>query len=209
MADTVALPRVADTVGWSTIVLCAATLLTAHGCHASRPAAVVEAGPSCRDVARHAEEVIAQTPERARDNATRFYAEVIDLCQEPGLAQRARSCLVAAGDVKSARGCPSLPATADTAEDADESESGPPSCRTIAEHAMRLLSRDADAPVSPADRAEEEYLFLRDCAAATPEGRNCAAKAISVDAIDECLSMPANDGGDGLDDDNPTDDGPD
>lgn len=32
---------------------------------------------------------------------------------------------------------------------------------------------------------------MRDCAAASTQGRRCAAKALTIDAIDECLAMRA------------------
>jgi hypothetical protein len=125
----------------------------------------------------------------------RFYAEVIDLCQAPGLAQRARACLVRAADVSAARRCPSIPATADTST--ADADAGPPSCGTIIAHAMRVLAQGPDAPVSATERAEEEQLFMRDCAAASAKGRRCAMRAVTVDAIDECLALPDDSDGEG------------
>jgi hypothetical protein len=61
--------------------------------------------------------------------------------------------------------------------------------------------------VSPTDKAEEERLFMRDCAAASVPGRRCAIKALTVDALHECLAMRDNDDADGEDDQ--SGDGPD
>lgn len=140
--------------------------------------------------------MIGQVSETSRDEATRFYAEMLDLCQEPGLAQRARACLTRAADVDSARRCPSLPATGDTSPRADGTEA-PSSCEAVVTHAMTVVVRESEAMVSPTDYAEEEKLFLRDCAAASPEGRRCAAKARTIDAIDACLALrdPSDDNG--------------
>ena len=181
---------------------CAAMAL-ASGCHSSPSREAAQAGPSCCDVAKHAELVIARAPERTRDDATRFYAEVIDLCQAPGLAQRARACLTRAADLAAARSCPSLPATADTSNSETETAGGTPTCGTVVARAMRILGREPDAPVSPTDRAEEEQLFMRDCAATIPEGRRCAAKALTVDGIEECLALRADE--DDAEDDPPDD----
>ena len=175
--------QVGDTLGrlaWAAIALVAA-------CRSPPQATPAQAGPSCRDVARRAALVIDHAPPPTREGATRFFAEVIDLCQEPGLAQRARACLAEAKDLADARGCPSLPSVADTSDGSVESVT-PPSCRTVVEHAMRVLASEPDAPVSASDRADEEQLYLRDCTAASAEGRRCATAARSTDAIDECLA---------------------
>jgi hypothetical protein len=161
----------------------------APACRSSGRREPGQAGPSCRDVARRGQQNIRQAPAHLRDQATRFYAEVIDLCQVPGLAQRARRCLAAAADLAAARGCPSLPATADTLQDTGGNAEVSPSCAEIVSRALRVLAREPDAPVSPTARMEEEELFMDDCAATTPQGRRCAAVAITVDAIDECLAQ--------------------
>jgi hypothetical protein len=141
--------------------------------------------------------VIATTPEPAREGATHFYGEVIDLCQMPGLAQRARACLASAPDLAAARACPSLPAMADgdpsqtgAAGAGDDDDAAPP-CNDVIAHAMHVLERSPDAPVTATDRAEEEELFARDCAAASPASRRCAVAAATIDAIDECLAPHA------------------
>ncbi|HUQ02996.1 MAG TPA: hypothetical protein VM261_10895 [Kofleriaceae bacterium] len=180
---------------------CAAVALGA-ACRASAPATPTQAGPSCRDVARRAELVIGRSPDRTRDDATRFFAEVIDLCQEPGLAQRARTCLAQANDLADAHACPSLPATADTFASPRDGAS-PPSCRTVVAHAMRVLASEAAAPVSATDRADEEQIYLRDCTAASTDGRRCAAVALTTDAIDECLALRDDDEDDDDDDPDP------
>jgi hypothetical protein len=127
----------------------------------------------------------------SRLDAVRFYAAVIDLCQEPGLAQRARTCLTRANDVDTARACPSLPATGDTVERVS-------SCDAVVRHALKVLVRESEVTVSPTDYVEEEQLFLRDCASASPEGRRCAVRARTIDAIGECLALRAS--SDGRDD---------
>jgi hypothetical protein len=188
---------VADTctVGGTVWCLLLGSLTLALGCHPPRDAEPPAAGPSCRDVARQAERVIAAAPESVREGATHFYAEVIDLCQAPGLAQRARACLATAADLAAARTCPSLPATADDSvsengADPDGDTDAPP-CNDVVAHAMHVLERSPDAPVSATDRAEEEDLFARDCAAATPAARHCAIAAATLDALDECLAPRA------------------
>ncbi len=187
-----------------TRLACAALALCA-GCHASAPATPLPAGPTCRDVARRAELVIERSSAPARDEAARFFAEVIDLCQEPGLAQRARTCLADANDLAVARACPSLPATADTLA-GDGAGATPPSCGTVVAHAMRVLGREPGAPVSATDRADEEQIFLRDCAAASANGRRCASVALTTDAIDECLALRDEDDSENESDDDGGDD---
>lgn len=177
----------------------ALALAFALACHSGAPRQARRDGPSCRDIARRAELVIGRASDAVRDEATRFYAEMLDLCQEPGLAQRARACLTRAADVDSARRCPSLPATGDTSRRDDETDA-PTSCDTVVKQAMKIVVRESEAMVSPTDYAEEEQLFLRDCAAATPTGRRCAAKARTIDAIDACLALPDAGGGDDLGD---------
>jgi hypothetical protein len=162
------------------------------GCHPPHNTEPPIPGPSCRDVAKQAERVIARAPEAAREGATHFYAEVIDLCQAPGLAQRARACLATAADLAAARACPSLPATADASvseNGADDSDAPP--CNDVVAHAMHILERSPDAPVTATDRAEEEDLFARDCAAASSAARRCAVAATTIDAIDKCLAPRA------------------
>lgn len=166
--------------------LATAAMALLVACRSSPAAAPPQAGPGCRDVARRAENLISKVPAATRDEATRFFAEVIDLCQAPGLAQRARTCLATAADLTVARNCPSLP---ETAPPSAREPAQAPSCAAIVEHAMRVLDQEPDAPVSAADRAEEQQIFQRDCAAASARGRRCAAVALSLDAIDECLAL--------------------
>jgi hypothetical protein len=124
---------------------CAALVLAlALACRAQPPQQAQLDGPSCRDVARRAEAVIRQVADTARLDAMRFYAEVIDLCQEPGLAQRARMCLTRTNDVDTARACPSLPATGDTVQRVS-------SCDAVVAHALKVLVRESDVTVSPTD----------------------------------------------------------
>lgn len=134
---------------------------------------------------------MATAPDAAREGATHFYAEMIDLCQAPGLAQRARACLATAADLAAARDCPSLPATADdeaSKNGTDAGDTDAPPCNDVVAHAIHVLQRTPDAPVTATDRADEEDLFARDCAAATPAARRCALAAASLDALDECLA---------------------
>ncbi len=142
-----------------------------------------------------AEHVIGRTPAAERLVAIHFYGEVIDLCQQPGLAQRARGCLAQATTLAAARACPSLPALGDGRRQTGRAPA--PTCKEVVAHAMELLTRGPDAP-DPAAMLEEERIFQRDCGASTPDGRRCAIRAPSVDALDECLSMLT--GGEGDDD---------
>lgn len=155
-------------------------MLGIAGC-GGRATPATTAEPSCRDVAVRGEALITAAPEAERDDATRFVAELIDLCQAPGLAVRARTCLASAATLAEARACPALPTTGDDLGDPNRGEA--PSCEDVVAHAMELV----DAELDDDERPDVEEGFTERCVELTADGRRCAAAAADDQALGDCL----------------------
>lgn len=162
-----------------------AWLVAGLGCRTPPPTTVE--GPTCRDVASQAHRVLEQAGS-ALPETERFYAEVVDLCQRPGLSASSRACLVTSTTVAAARSCPALPAAGTDADMRTDHVATIPGCDEVVRHAMRILAASPDAPRSDEERVEEAGLYASDCAESSPDGHRCAIAATTVAAIDDCLA---------------------
>jgi hypothetical protein len=142
------------------------------------------AEPTCRELAVRGQALVEGAPAAEREEALRFVVEIVDLCQAPGLALRARSCLVVAPSIAAARSCPSLPTTGEDIGDPNRAEAPP--CKDVVARAMRLAD-EAGEQLDTEERADLEQHYVDNCNSVVPEGRRCAYAATDVDLLDECL----------------------
>lgn len=142
------------------------------------------AEPTCRDVAVRGEGWVAVEPEPGREEALRWLAEVIDLCQKPGLALRARTCLAGAPTFAGARACPSLPEVG--IDIGDPNRAPAPTCDEVVAHVMALADAAPGGALTGDERTDEERAQAYQCSLSTPAARRCVIAAGYIEHVEQC-----------------------
>lgn len=140
----------------------------------------------CRKLAVHGQRLIEDTAAAEREAATRLVVGLIDLCQQPGLAESTRTCVLAAASTAEIRACPALTEVVGDAT----ADDGAPSCRKAVDHAMDLLDAGGNKPRSRTARDEARGAYLDGCTDLTPAGRRCVAAATTIAMVDDCFAAP-------------------